>query len=486
VPLNLALRSTPRSVALALALLASAGMPYAAAEPAETAPPAAAAVLPPPPFTGNAELKARLDAAGPLAVGGERLHGSLLRRFYEAHGYHTVWDKHPDVASALWKTVLAAGDQGIDPALFHAGVLGDRSPILSSLDRELLESDAFLSYADALARGAYPVEDRYDDEDLQPPNPSDPVAALDRAIAAPDPGAVLTALAPSAPEYETLRRAYLAARAEALGPPRPAAAVRGRAGRRATPIPRAAQQRMRLLAVNLERLRWLPRPLPADRILVNTASELLQLFRSDRPIFSTRVIVGQTDWQTPEFISRSADVLFNPPWNVPPSIMRKEILPKLAADPGYLAQHHMRWRNRYSVQQEAGPYSALGRLKFEMDDRFDVYLHDTPERNLFYRADRHLSHGCVRVENPAALAALLLGTDVAAINRGIARGTTHRQMLAQPLPVLVVYQTAYARPDGSIVYTADPYQRDEEVWQALNRPHRLPIAQRELLGQRKG
>src|SRR5262249_20655762 len=139
-----------------------------------------------------------------------------------------------------------------------------------------------------------------------------------------------------------------------------------------------------------------------------------------------------------------------------------------------------------SVQQEAGPYSALGRLKFEMPDRFDVYLHDTPERWRFRAADRLVSHGCVRVENPQALASLILDISPEAVGKAIARGSTNQRVLAEPLPIFIVYQTAYLESDGSIAYRSDPYGRDDEVWRRLTRSQPAPMAQDSAAGQRKG
>ncbi|MBV8094037.1 MAG: L,D-transpeptidase family protein, partial [Acetobacteraceae bacterium] len=328
----------------------------ASAEPDTAAPEAA-------PFTGNIELKTRLDASGKLAIAGEPMHLALLRRFYAAHGYQTVWDSHPVEESHLREAVLHAGDHALDPALFLARALDERGSNLSPVERDLLLSDAFLSYADALSRGALAIEDRLDDEDLTP-EPVDVVAVLDAAIADHDPAKAIEALAPSSPEYSAMRRAYAEYQAIASG----ARAVRGR------PERAAAERRLRQLAVNIERLRWLPRRISVDRVIVNAAIARLQLFRNDRPIFTTRVVVGEIDKQTPELQSAIEDVLFNPPWNIPRSIAQKEILPKLAADPGYLTSHHMRFRSSGAIQQEAGQYSALGRLKFEMNDRYDVYL----------------------------------------------------------------------------------------------------------------
>src|SRR6516162_1143727 len=164
------------------------------------------------PFVGNIELKSRLDTPGKLAIAGERLHGALLRRFYIAHEYQTIWDNHPLEAKRLRNVISRAADHGLDPDLFHSSALGERSTMLSAVDRDLLLSDAFLSYADALSRGAMPIENRADDEDLTP-EPVDVVAVLDTAMADPEPARIIEALAPSSPEYRTMRRAYAEFRA---------------------------------------------------------------------------------------------------------------------------------------------------------------------------------------------------------------------------------------------------------------------------------
>lgn len=203
-------------------------------------------------------------------------------------------------------------------------------------------------------------------------------------------------------------------------------------------------------------------------------------------MFATRVVVGQPTKQTPEFYATIGGVLFNPPWRVPPDILRKEVLPKLARDHGYLARRHMRWIGPMQVEQVAGPYSALGRLKFEMADPYEVYLHDTPEKYLFRLANRMKSHGCIRVEYPQELAALLLHESPHAVARGIAEGRTHEEPLPQPVDVYITYQTVSLSPSGGIVFHADPYHRDSEVWQLLNRSGGLPIAQGDGIDARKG
>ena len=334
------------------------------------------------------------------------------------------------------------------------------------LDRELLLSDAFLSYADALARGIMPIERRRDDEVLTP-EPIDVAAALDAAIGGRDPAAVIEkSLAPTTQTYRVLRQALQNFHA---GSPV--------GGKTATP-------RLREIEVNLERERWLPRRLPADRVWVNIADQRLVLYRDDLPVFSTRVIVGQAEQrnQSPEFQATINGILFNPPWNIPQDIATDEILPKARQDPNYLAQHNMVMLPDGILQQVAGPNSGLGQLMFLMKNRFDVYLHDTPSKTLFSRDDRRVSHGCIRVENALELAALLAQQPIDAINQAVATGSTAQRGLPGPVPVFVVYETAFADVDGRLQFRADTYGRDAEIWQYLD-PERGALAEREPPGQ---
>ncbi|MGH7095962.1 MAG: L,D-transpeptidase family protein, partial [Stellaceae bacterium] len=347
--------------------------------------------------------------------------------------------------------------------------------------------------------------------------------------------AVIDALAPNTPEYAALRRGYQTYRAiaKAGGWPRvdaaspgerlrqlqqrlsaegylPAgyatgvdddqtiAALRafqehhgiepdGRLGRATlAEINVSADARTQQIAVGLERMRWLTRDMPATRIWVNTAIQRLQFYQNGQVAFTTRVVVGQIDKQTPEFATTINSLLYNPPWNVPYSIASKEILPKLDEDPDYLEKHNMVMRDNGSITQLPGAGTALGRLKFEMQDNFDVYLHDTPQRYLFSRTYRRLSHGCVRVQNPRDLATLISGIPIEDINRGIARGTTTRHMLPAAIPVYIVYQTAYIGDDGQVVFAHDYYRRDDAVWRHLVPTTQLPVAGRDYDNQRHG
>src|SRR5215831_14160371 len=451
------------ALAVAAALLVATAAPQGVAQTSSSTPPGgaptlmpvalpsdqgagtpavAAPVTPPVPQT---EIQARLERSG-LAVAGEHLHVALLRRFYAAHSYEPVWDSRQAQAAALTQAITRAGDHGLDPELFHLTALRNAASFPTT-DRDLLLSDAFLSYADALARGVLPVELRMDDEDLKP-EPVDAALALDTVISSANPVAAIEAPA-------------------AARNPHAAPAQRQAQPAKAPANPAAYQSRIREVAVNLERLRWLPHSMPADRVWVNTANAQLVLYRGNRAVFTTRVVVGETDKQTPEVQATINSVLFNPPWNVPRSIAAKEIYPKLAGDPDYLAKHHMIVRKGGLIQQLPGEKSALGQVKFEMPNRFDVYLHDTP------------------VQNPRELAVLLLQRPMETINQRIALGHTNSLSLPEPVPVFFVYQTAFIGENGALEFRPDVYERDEEVWQHLHRASQAPVAEHEQVGQRR-
>ncbi|MGH9807260.1 MAG: L,D-transpeptidase family protein, partial [Terriglobia bacterium] len=217
------------------------------------------------------------------------------------------------------------------------------------------------------------------------------------------------------------------------------------------------------------------------------ADERVVLYRDDRPVFLARVIVGQDERQnqTPEFSTVIDGVLFNPPWTVPEYIATEEILPKLGRDPNYLTRHHMVMLADGVLQQLPGAHSGLGQLKFEMANRFGVYLHDAPEKILFGRDDRRISHGCIRVQNVRELATLLLQEPKGAIDRAVATGATTRADLPAPMPVFVVYETAFADINGTLQFRPDIYNRDPEIWSYLH-PPRQPLAEGEPPGQPRG
>jgi murein L,D-transpeptidase YcbB/YkuD len=234
----------------------------------------------------------------------------------------------------------------------------------------------------------------------------------------------------------------------------------------------SAAQRLAQIHANLERWRWLPRALPASRIEINVAAATLTMFVAGAPVTTRRVIVGRKRLATPLFATQIEGVIFNPAWNVPTSIAVSEILPAARRDPSYLARNDFT-RVDGRLVQAPGPKNALGQLKFDMPNVYGVYLHDTPAKTLFTREDRRLSHGCMRVEEPRDLAALLLqdsGWTRASIDEAIATGVTQRAALAAPFPVYVAYLTAIVDDAGVLAFLPDAYGWDEKLEGALAAP----------------
>jgi murein L,D-transpeptidase YcbB/YkuD len=243
--------------------------------------------------------------------------------------------------------------------------------------------------------------------------------------------------------------------------------VLGPATRAALDVPATA--RLAQIDANLERHRWTPRDLPGDRLEVDTGGATATLFAGGRPTLSMRVIVGDPKHPTPMFASRIEAVVFNPPWRVPGSIATKEILPRVRRDPGYLARNNFTWVGGQLVQRP-GPKNSLGVVKFDLPSPFGVYLHDTPGKAAFSRADRALSHGCMRLEKPRELAAILLapqGGSADSVDESIAVGATRRVELKTTVPLYVFHWTAFAEDNGRVSFRRDVYGWDRMLAAAL-------------------
>ncbi|HEY0271034.1 MAG TPA: L,D-transpeptidase family protein [Sphingomonas sp.] len=237
--------------------------------------------------------------------------------------------------------------------------------------------------------------------------------------------------------------------------------IAGKATLAALNVP--ARARVRQIEANMERWRWLPAALPDRRVQVNIAAAVLTMFDADKPVISMRVVAGRPGDETPMLSSTIHSIVFNPPWNVPTSIATRELWPKERAHPGYLAQHGFRVIGT-RLQQKAGPKSALGHVKFDFENPYGVYLHDTPSQGTFDRYSRLASHGCVRLAHPVDLAKLALQGDPTwtpdAVDAAIAKGNTVRAPLPNPTAVFIFYWTAYAGADGKVSFLGDPYGWD--------------------------
>ncbi|HAT4392354.1 TPA: L,D-transpeptidase [Citrobacter freundii] len=244
-------------------------------------------------------------------------------------------------------------------------------------------------------------------------------------------------------------------------------------------------QRAGVLALNIQRLRLLPSDLSTG-IMVNIPAYSLVYYQNGNQLLASRVIVGRPDRKTPMMSSALNNVVVNPPWNVPPTLARKDILPKLWNDPGYLERHGytvMRgWNSKETIdpwqvdwatitasnlpfrfQQAPGARNSLGRYKFNMPSSDAIYLHDTPNHNLFQKDTRALSSGCVRVNKASELANMLLqdaGWNDTRISDALKQGDTRYVNIRQNIPVNLYYLTAFVGPDGRTQYRTDIYNYD--------------------------
>ncbi|MCD4559272.1 L,D-transpeptidase [Lelliottia nimipressuralis] len=244
-------------------------------------------------------------------------------------------------------------------------------------------------------------------------------------------------------------------------------------------------QRAGVLALNIQRLRLLPGTLSTG-IMVNIPAYSLVYYQNGSEVLASRVIVGRPDRKTPMMSSALNNVVVNPPWNVPPTLARKDILPKLWNDPGYLERHGytvMRgWNSNQAIdpyqvdwstitasnlpfrfQQAPGERNSLGRYKFNMPSSDAIYLHDTPNHNLFQKDTRALSSGCVRVNKASELANMLLGDagwNNTRISDALKEGNTRYVNIRQNIPVNLYYLTAFVGADGRTQYRTDIYNYD--------------------------
>ncbi|WP_311568513.1 L,D-transpeptidase family protein [Photobacterium arenosum] len=247
------------------------------------------------------------------------------------------------------------------------------------------------------------------------------------------------------------------------------------------------QERIRLLALNAQRSRVWTSDFPS-RLVVNIPDFALNLWLDNRMVFDARVIVGQPKRPTPVMISNLSAVVFNPYWNVPNSIMRKDILPKARYDSGYLYRHHydvlrgwnsnekipissINWRYvtaknfPYRLRQKPGAHNALGRFKFTIPNNQAIYLHDTPSKSLFNKDFRAFSSGCIRVQGADEMAKVLLsyaGISEQRFDQLAGRSSTRTVGVKQKIQVFLIYQTAWIDEQGLVNYRNDVYQYDEQ------------------------
>ncbi len=256
----------------------------------------------------------------------------------------------------------------------------------------------------------------------------------------------------------------------------------------------SAEKRVEQIITNMERYRWAAEEMGDHYVIVNIADYQLQIYNNRKKTFEEKVIVGKPFRKTPVFSSKMTYLVFNPTWTVPPTILFNDMLPELRKDAGYAKTKNIRilqgqgsnavevdpytvnWTSLsksnfpYTLRQDPGPTNALGVVKFMFPNQYNVYIHDTPSKELFNKTERAFSSGCIRVKNPTMLAEYILkkqGWDQNRIDQTIKEGKEQSILLKEPFPVHILYLTAWVS-DGLVHFRSDLYDRDNAVVNSLN------------------
>ncbi len=226
------------------------------------------------------------------------------------------------------------------------------------------------------------------------------------------------------------------------------------------------EKRIEQIVVNMERCRWVPVALNTDYLLVNIPDYKLHVYEKDSLVWSMNVVVGKNQHRTVVFNGDMKYVVFSPYWNIPPSILRNEVLPAIRRNSRYLASHNMEW-NGGNVRQKPGPNNSLGLVKFLFPNSHNIYLHDSPAKSLFNEDKRAFSHGCIRLAEPKKLASYLLRNDTAwneeKITNAMNAGIEKTVVLKKPMPVFIAYFTSWVDRSGQLNFRNDIYNRDSRL-----------------------
>jgi murein L,D-transpeptidase YcbB/YkuD len=426
-------------------------------------------------------LVVRADRANPPGAGDWRAARAAIAAFYAARAYQPVWVARNGLTEqgrAVLRQLGRARDDGLDltsfelPRDLNAGLAPD-----ALAEAETTIASAVVAYAEQ-ATGSRIPPSRVSALIFLAPALADPRAALAETAAAADPAKRLADFNPRQSGYRDLREALAGLEAPPPDAERRAPAKRNPGWVIHTASTSAsaafgplARERAAIVA-NMEMWRWEPRDMGEKRIEINVPDFSVAALDGDTVLFQARAIVGKPETPTPIFSSLMRYVLINPSWQVPDSIVRKEMMAKLGAlsRRGYEVKTV---RGRLTVRQLPGEDNALGRIAFMFPNDHAVYLHDTPARELFDEETRAFSHGCIRVEDPLSLAELVLGGESAgwtAERIEAAFGDKERTVfLPRPLPVHIEYFTEFVDESGELQQRPDVYGWTRRVEGILGR-----------------
>jgi L,D-transpeptidase YcbB len=513
-------------VAPASASPAAAPVPAAPAAAAPATAPADVATAPPVPMDPVAE-KLREVLAGKLDRLIERKNERKpIEAFYTARNYAPLWSEN-GAANARAQAVIArlhqADTDGLDPSDYPTPDFAAATTPEALADADIRLTSSVLTYARhaQIGRVHYSRVSADIVYNLVPPEPAEVLAKMADAK---DAGEALGSYNPPQPGYQLLRAKLAEARGHTgdSAPARIAAGpvlkvgmqdervplLRERLGLAAagnTTFDKALAEAVKkfqaghdlsrtgtlngatidalngpkrgrdadVIIANMERWRWLPRDLGKDYVMVNIPDYTLRVVHDGNVIWRTRVVVGKPGMPTPLLSETMKYITVNPTWNVPPSIVHNEYLPALQQDPTALERIGLKVEHNRDgtvhIFQPPGAGNALGRIRFNFPNKFLVYQHDTPDKYLFAHEKRAYSHGCMRVQDPAKYAEVLLSLELpheGYTQQRIERmfGTGEKDIsFPKPIPVHLTYQTAYVDDAGKLVIREDIYGRDARV-----------------------
>ena len=233
---------------------------------------------------------------------------------------------------------------------------------------------------------------------------------------------------------------------------------------------RPVHERIRQMLINMERIRWVPAEPPADYLLVNIPEFRLHVYGKGQYKWNMNVVTGSVANNTVIFSGTLKYIVFSPYWNVPPGILKKEVLPGIKKNKNYLADHNMEWNNG-AVRQKPGPRNSLGLVKFLFPNSYSIYFHDTPSKSLFDEPKRAFSHGCIRLAEPQKLAEYLLRNDPSwnseKISKAMHAGKEKYVTIKEDIPVIIGYFTAWVDRQGKLNFRDDIYGHDKKMAERL-------------------
>ncbi len=476
------------------------------------------------------------------------------RDFYKQHDYVAVWypQGEESIAARTAKAVLKAADvEGLNPNDYEQGWTTDYKEDWVTAEARL--TDTFLKFIEHVRVGRIPAQDGARTIKLTSPK-TDPVGLLTLALKdASNNFASLTRMAPDVPNYQNLKGLlqifknmsakwgelplirktkakvgqadpnissvkkilavygyYLFANFDDFYTPElfnalvdfqrhnnlEADGVLGDDTTRALNIP--LKRRIQQIIINMERLRWFPDDMGEKHLIVNVGGYEVLAVRNNKVEIRMRAIVGQVGRKTPLFYAPLINIVINPSWGVPKSILVRDKLSKIINDPSYVERagftvydnagnrldpYEVDWEHRganLNLRQKPGFQNALGRIKLNIDNPYTIYLHGTPTANLFDKPRRNFSSGCIRLQNPNELSAWVLkeenGWDEPRIQKEINSGQTKTVPLKTPMPVYFTYQTVWLSDDGKPHFSPDAYKMDDRLISLLKLEDH-PVAQ---------